>query len=47
MNYDYKFGNNYYKYFKEKEVKSTIYDIIAKDKNRMFNQICNGSITNI
>lgn len=29
MEYDYKFGNNFYKYFKDYGVKSTVYDILA------------------
>ena len=34
MDYDYKFGNNYYKYFKDKGIKSTIYDIIAPEQEQ-------------
>lgn len=29
MEYDYNFGNNYYKYFGDKGIKSTVYDILA------------------
>lgn len=29
MNYDYKFGNNYYKYYDDIGVKSTVYNILA------------------
>ena len=29
MDYDYKFGNNYYKYYGDKGVKSTVYNILA------------------
>ena len=29
MEYDYKFGNNYYKYYGDKGVKSTVYNILA------------------
>ncbi len=29
MNYDYKFGNNYYKYYGDKGIKSTVYNILA------------------
>ena len=29
MEYDYKFGNNFYKYYRDKGVKSTVYDILA------------------
>ena len=29
MNYDYKFGNNFYKYYDNKGVKSTVYNILA------------------
>ena len=29
MDYDHHFGNNYYKYYKDKGIKSTIYNIMA------------------
>jgi len=29
MDYDYKFGNNYYKYYGDKGIKSTVYNILA------------------
>ena len=34
MNYDYNFGNNYYKYFDTKGVKSTIYNILAPEQEQ-------------
>lgn len=34
MDYDYKFGNNYYKYFGDKGIKSTIYNIMAPEQSQ-------------
>lgn len=34
MNYDYKFGNNYYKYYGDVGVKSTIYNILAPEQSQ-------------
>ena len=34
MNYDYKFGNNYYKYYGNKGVKSTVYNILAPSQSQ-------------
>ncbi len=34
MEYDYKFGNNYYKYYGKKGVKSTIYNILAPEQSQ-------------
>ena len=34
MDYDYKFGNNYYKYFGNKGVKSTVYNILAPEQSQ-------------
>ena len=34
MNYDYKFGNNYYKYYGDKGVKSTVYNILAPEQSQ-------------
>ena len=34
MDYDYKFGNNYYKYYKEFGVKSTVYNILAPEQSQ-------------
>lgn len=34
MDYDYKFGNNYYKYFGDKGVKSTVYNILAPEQSQ-------------
>ena len=34
MDYDYKFGNNYYKYYGEKGVKSTVYKIPAPEQSQ-------------
>lgn len=34
MNYDYKFGNNYYKYYGNKGIKSTIYKIMAPEQSQ-------------
>ena len=34
MDYDYKFGNNYYKYYGEKGVKSTVYKILAPEQSQ-------------
>ena len=34
MDYDYKFGNNYYKYFGNKGIKSTIYNIMAPEQEQ-------------
>ena len=34
MNYDYNFGNNYYKYFGKQGVKSTIYNILAPEQEQ-------------
>ena len=34
MNYDYKFGNNYYKYYGNKGIKSTIYNIMAPEQEQ-------------
>ena len=34
MNFDYKFGNNYYKYFEKKGIKSTIYNILAPEQSQ-------------
>ena len=34
MNYDYNFGNNYYKYFGSKGIKSTVYDILAPEQEQ-------------
>ena len=34
MNYDYKYGNNYYKYYGDKGVKSTVYNILAPEQSQ-------------
>lgn len=34
MDYDYNFGNNYYKYFGDKGVKSTVYNIMAPEQSQ-------------
>ena len=34
MNYDYKFGNNYYKYYDDIGVKSTVYNILAPEQSQ-------------
>lgn len=34
MNYDYKFGNNYYKYYDKYGIKSTIYNIMAPEQSQ-------------
>ncbi|MBE6161311.1 MAG: SDR family oxidoreductase [Firmicutes bacterium] len=34
MDFDYKFGNNYYKYYKDKGVKSTVYNILAPEQSQ-------------
>ena len=34
MNYDYKFGNNYYKYYGDVGVKSTVYNILAPEQSQ-------------
>lgn len=34
MNYDYKFGNNYYKYYGNTGIKSTIYNILAPEQSQ-------------
>ena len=34
MDYDYKFGNNYYKYYGEKGIKSTVYKILAPEQSQ-------------
>ena len=34
MNYDYKFGNNYYKYYDDVGVKSTVYNILAPEQSQ-------------
>ena len=34
MDYDYKFGNNYYKYYGNKGVKSTVYNILAPEQSQ-------------
>ena len=34
MEYDYKFGNNYYKYYGDKGVKSTVYNILAPEQSQ-------------
>ena len=34
MEYDYKFGNNYYKYYGKKGVKSTVYNILAPEQSQ-------------
>ena len=34
MDYDYKFGNNYYKYYGKKGVKSTVYNILAPEQSQ-------------
>ena len=34
MNYDYAFGNNYYKYYGDKGVKSTVYNILAPEQSQ-------------
>ena len=34
MNYDYKFGNDYYKYNKPIGIKSTIYNILAPEQSQ-------------
>lgn len=34
MNYDYKFGNNYYKYYGDMGVKSTVYNILAPEQSQ-------------
>jgi len=36
MNYDYKFGNNYYKYYGKKGVKSTVYNILAPKQSQPY-----------
>lgn len=34
MNYDYKYGNNYYKYYGDKGIKSTVYNILAPEQSQ-------------
>lgn len=34
MDYDYKYGNNYYKYYGDKGVKSTVYNILAPEQSQ-------------
>ena len=34
MDYDYKYGNNYYKYYGNKGVKSTVYNILAPEQSQ-------------
>ena len=34
MNFDYKFGNTYYKYYGKKGVKSTVYNILAREQSQ-------------
>ena len=34
MNYDYKFGNNYYKYYDKYGIKSTVYNILAPEQSQ-------------
>ena len=34
MDYDYKFGNNYYKYYGDKGIKSTVYNILAPEQSQ-------------
>ena len=34
MDYDYKFGNNYYKYLGKTGIKSTIYNILAPEQEQ-------------
>ena len=34
MEYDYKYGNNYYKYFGNKGIKSTVYNIMAPEQSQ-------------
>ena len=34
MEYDYKFGNNYYKYYGDKGIKSTVYKILAPEQSQ-------------
>ena len=34
MNYDYKFGNDYYKYYGKKGIKSTVYNILAPEQSQ-------------
>ena len=34
MNFDYKFGNTYYKYYGKKGVKSTVYNILAPEQSQ-------------
>ena len=34
MNYDYKFGNNYYKYYDKYGIKSTVYNIMAPEQSQ-------------
>lgn len=34
MDYDYKFGNNYYKYYGDKGIKSTVYKILAPEQSQ-------------
>ena len=34
MNYDYQFGNNYYKYYGKKGIKSTVYNIMAPEQEQ-------------
>lgn len=40
MDYDYKFGNHYYKYDGKKGIKSTVYNILAsEDSSYMTGQV--------
>ena len=34
MNYDYKYGNNYYKYNGKKVIRSTVYNILASEQSQ-------------
>ena len=34
MEYDYKFGNDYYKYYDKYGVKSTVYNILAPEQSQ-------------
>ena len=34
MDYDYQYGNNYYKYYGNKGIRSTIYNILAPEQSQ-------------
>ena len=45
MDYDYQYGNNYYKYYGNKGIRSTVYNILAITKSTARYGIRNESTT--